>query len=67
MSEEPGMFVPSPSNPDIPIYVPPGMMHLDEENFLAASADHRGEPRKLLPYAVAIIALIVIIVISITH
>jgi len=60
-----GMFVPGWSNPDVPIYVPPGMMHLDEKNFMAAAADHRGEPRNLFPYLVAITALTVIIVLCI--
>jgi hypothetical protein len=65
MSEEPGeMSVLGVNNPDQPIYVPPGLMHLDEANYLAA--DRRGEPRNLFPHLVAIAALIVIIIMCIS-
>lgn len=60
-----GMSVPGHNDPSNPIYVPPGMMHLDEQNFMAALADRRGEPRNLFPHFVAIAALIVIIILCI--
>lgn len=59
------MSVPGTADPNKPISVPPSMMHLDEQNFLAAIADHRGEPRNLFPHLVAIAALITLIIICI--
>ncbi|HWI69180.1 MAG TPA: hypothetical protein VNS88_12520 [Nitrospiraceae bacterium] len=65
MKEDTGteMSVPGVNDPDTPIYIPPGMMHRDEANFM--SIDRRGEPRNLFPHFVAIAALIAIIVICI--
>jgi hypothetical protein len=59
------MTCPGHNNPSRPIRVEPSLMHLDEQNFLAAMADHRGEPKNLFPHFVAIAALIAIIVICI--
>jgi len=58
------MSVPGYHDPGTLVSIPPGLMHRDEANFMAA--DRRGEPRNLLPYGVAIAALIVIIVLCIT-
>lgn len=60
-----GMACMGHNDPDRPVHVPPSMMSLDEQNFLAAIADRRGEPKNLFPHFVAIAALLVIIVMCI--